>query len=132
MEKILRIEEGVFKSDKNSWTVFEGYIVVTDKQSIKIGISNEQSCCEDWGYLSTNDDLGDFIGTELRSVSITDTDLNTKNIEELQYLDAGGAMFVNINTSVGLLQIVCYNGHNGYYGHAVTVISEQIKHEDVL
>ena len=26
-------------------------------------------------------------------------------------------MFVNINTSNGLLQFAAYNNHNGYYGH---------------
>ena len=53
-------------------------------------------------------------------------------IEELEYLDSGGAMFVNLETSEGLLQFVAYNAHNGYYGHEAVLVSKQLNHEERL
>jgi hypothetical protein len=132
MEKILRIEEGDFKTDPKDWNDYEGYLVVTDQQTIKVGISSGQSCCENFGYLSTNDDLKEFEGANLLSVEVVDEALNNKKIEELEYLDAGGAMFVNFKTDRGVLQLVAYNGHNGYYGHSAVLISKQLNHEDSL
>lgn len=130
METILRIEElPSFKRTAEDWQTFEGYEIITDEQSVKIGVSSGQSCCESFGYLTTNDDLKDFIGADLTGISIVDTALNNKKIEELEYLDQGGAMFVNIETSNGVLQIVVYNAHNGYYGHDGILISKQLNKE---
>lgn len=39
-------------------------------------------------------------------------------------LDAGSAMFINVETTKGLLQFVAYNEHNGYYGHEVKLVSK--------
>jgi hypothetical protein len=131
MEKILRIEETTFKTE-NDWNSYEGYQVITDEQTIKIGISSGQSCCENFGYLTTNDDLKEFEGSDLLSISVVDTALNNKKIEELEYLDSGGAMFVNFETTKGLLQLVAYNSHNGYYGHSAVLVSKQLNHEESL
>jgi len=132
MEKILRIEEASFKTTEKDWSVYEGFQIITDQQTIKIGISNSQTCCENWGYLITNDDTGDFIGSELLNIVMVDSALNDKKIEEFEYLNGGGAMFVNLETSKGLLQIVAYNCHNGYYGHNAVLISKQLNHETLL
>lgn len=132
MEKILRIEEATFKTKENDWHTFVGYQVITDQQTIKVGISDRKCCCEDYGYLITNDETDDFIGANLLSVSIVDTALNNKKLEQLEYLDSGGAMFVNFETSNGLLQLVAYNAHNGYYGHDAVLVSKQLNHEEYL
>lgn len=132
MEKIIRIEEADFKTSEKDWESYEGYQIITDEQTIKVGISSGQSCCESYGYLTTNDDLKEFEGAELLSVSVVDTAMNNKKIEELECLDSGGAMFVNFETSKGLLQLVAYNGHNGYYGHDAVLISKQLNHSEVL
>jgi hypothetical protein len=50
MEKILRIEETTFKTNEKDWSIYEGFQIITDQQTIKVGISNGQSCCESWGY----------------------------------------------------------------------------------
>lgn len=52
-------------------------------------------------------------------------------------LDAGSAMFINVETTKGLLQFVAYNEHNGYYGHDVLLVSKYddktvIEADDVL
>ena len=132
MEKILRIEETNFKTSKDDWQSFEGFQIVTDLQTIKIGISDGQNCCESFGCIITNDETSDFIGAKLLGLSLTDNTLNNTKIEELEYLDSGDAMFVNLETSEGLLQFVAYNAHNGYYGHDAVLISKQLNEETCL
>jgi len=132
MEKILRIEETNFKTKKGSCGGYDGYQIITDQQTIQIGISDSQVCCESFGCIITNDETKEFIGAELLGISITDTALNNKKIEEIEYLDCGDAMFVNLETSEGLLQFVAYNSHNGYYGHDAVLISKQLNYEEFL
>lgn len=130
-EKILRIEEATFKTKDSDWTTYEGYQIITDKQTIKLGISNDQSCCEHWGYFMSEDDFSEFIDANLVEVSITDTCLNAKKLEA-EGLYEPDLMFVNLTTDKGLLQFVAYNSHNGYYGHSAVVVSEQLNHEERL
>ncbi len=132
MEKILRVEEKIFKTDKKDWATYDGFEVVTDKQTIQIGISDGQSCCESFGCFVTNDDITEFIGAKLKKVSITDLALNNKALGASQNMDDGGCMFVNLETSKGLLQFVAYNHHNGYYGHEAVLVSAQLNHSESL
>jgi len=132
MEKILRIEPVTFKKELGDWQGFDGFQIITDLQTIKIGISNSQCCCENFGCLITNDEIKEFIGAELKSLAIVDEVLNNKKIEDLEYLDCGSTMFVNLETNEGLLQFVAYNAHNGYYGHDAVLISKQLNIEEVL
>jgi hypothetical protein len=131
MEKILKIEQCSFKKDEKNYISFEGYQIVTDKQVIKIGIENGQSCCEDWGYFMTEDDLTEFENAYLISVDIVDTALKVEKLKELN-IEGVDTMFVNFTTTKGLLQFVAYNDHNGYYGHDAIIISQQLTHEQVL
>lgn len=131
MEKIIRIEEASFKREKDEWQTFDGYQIVTDKQTIKMGISNSQSCCEDWGYFMSNDNLEEFVGANLIDVKITDTELNSKKLQEKDLYEPC-LMFVDFNTTNGTLQFVAYNSHNGYYGHDAVLVSEQLNHEECL
>lgn len=75
-EKILRIEEAFWKHPEKTWRTYEGFQIITDQQTIKLGISNEYQCCENWGYFITNDDMNDFKGATLLSVDIVDECLN--------------------------------------------------------
>lgn len=131
MEKILRIEETNFKRKESDWNNYEGYQIITDKQTIKLGISDGQSCCERSGYFMSEDDFSEFIGANLIDLAITDTCLNTKKLEAEELYESD-LMFVNLNTNKGLLQFVAYNSHNGYYGHSAVVVSQQLSHEVVL
>lgn len=126
MEKILRIEDTTFKQNKDEWSEYDGWQIITDQQTIKFGISNSQSCCESWGHLITNDTIEEFINSELISIAVVDEALEKKEIKEIEYLDSGAAMFVNFETSAGTLQFVAYNSHNGYYGHSAVLISKQL------
>lgn len=110
-----------------------GYVIETDKTIIRVLIDNGQSCCEDWGYFSSEDNLDGYIGAELRDVVLTDTSLKTEPIEELEYLDAGGVQFVTFVTDQGDFQLAVYNAHNGYYGHSIIVaIGDEVKLNEVL
>lgn len=107
---------------------YDGYEVVTDKQTISLVIDNYQSCCEQWGYFWCNDPT-EFIGSELTDIKIVDTALNPQVYEENSPVYEGDVMFVNLETSVGTLQFVAYNEHNGYYGHLAKVKSESFNYE---
>ena len=127
-EKIINITEEIFELSEK---YYEGYVIETDKQKIKIGISNVQNCCEDFGYFMTNDNIENFIGTDLFEIQIVDTALNNKKIEEIKNNtgynnDSINIMFVNFETSNSTLQFTVYNAHNGYYGHNAVVVSEQL------
>ena len=122
MEKILFISETTFGD-------MDGWIVTTDQQEIKIGIDNGQSCCEDWGYFSSEDNLEDYVGANLLSINLVDSALNVSKLEDLAYVDKESCVFVNIETSVGTFQLTVYNEHNGYYSHRVIVDSRQLEEE---
>lgn len=126
-EKILKIEESYFKYEETY--SMEGFKVTTDKQEILVGISSYQSCCENFGYFMTNDNIDDFVGASLNSVHITDDLLK---VEDFDKKYSGQVMFVNFETSKGTLQFVAYNDHNGYYGHQGVIISEQLSHNEIL
>lgn len=131
MEEILSIKETSFKKYEKAYGSFVGFEIETNKQTIKLGISDGHSCCENYGYLMSEDDLSEFEGASLLGVDIVDTALNVEKLTSEQ-VSEGDCMFVNFLTSKGLLQFVAYNEHNGYYGHEVLVISNQINHETVL
>lgn len=117
--KILKIEE-VFDVVINK-QAYDGYHIVTERNEIYFVIDNYQQCCEDWGtkYLSTADDLSEYVGSEYIGY---DTDEKA----ELNKL----SQFLNIHTSNGDISFVVYNDHNGYYSHAVLlVVDEEIKNE---
>ncbi|WP_163051659.1 DUF7448 domain-containing protein [Bacillus cereus] len=129
-EKIISIEEDTFESSKGCGH-YDGFNIVTDKQTIKLGISNEQNCCENWGYFLSEDNPVDFLGSELLRIEVTDTSLNKSNLPEYG-LDEGDVMFIDLVTSKGVLQFAAYNEHNGYYGHEAVVISKQLNLTEYL
>lgn len=125
LEKILRIEKSNWKESPDSWESYDGYQIITDQQTIKIGVSDGQSCCESFDCLTSNDNLDEFVGAEIAEIVRVSECLNTKVLPEYGY-DEGDAMFININTNIGTLQFVVYNCHNGYYGHEGIVVSRQL------
>lgn len=127
-EIITKIEEVHLQGDH--WSGEEGYKVTTSEQEVLLLIDNAQSCCEDWGYLMSEDEPQRFVGSTLLGIEITETDRTGKDLVENMY--EGDVLFVDLKTSMGTLQFVAYNYHNGYYGHGVRVESTQLKHSAVL
>jgi hypothetical protein len=142
-ETITAIDEvtGYTRPD-DAYGSYSGFKVTTDQQAVLLLIDDQQDCCEDWGYFLTEQDTAKFVGAELRGVKLTDTNRGTRQVvrgwssmeapTDAIELDEGDVMFIDLETDRGPLQFVAYNAHNGYYGHAALVISEQFKHEVTL
>lgn len=126
MTTIKSIQEASFGMAGDRWGIcYDGFVItMTDDTTIKFGISNESQCCESWGYLMSQDDFVDFIGATVISVAGVDEALAHVSVKDVY---CGGIMFININTSEGLLQFVAYNEHNGYYSHEGVVIENGVK-----
>ena len=103
----------------------DGYTVTTDLHTIRVLIDNGQSCCENWGYFASEDDLAPFVGAELREINLTDVALHKERVEQTGYYDDGGGIqFVDFVTSQGTFQLSVYNAHNGYYGHGILIAKD--------
>lgn len=125
METILNIK--YISTDNDS------YIITTDKQEIEIGIGNYAACCEQFGILESQDNLDEFIGAELMNITLVNDALNSNILSRCpDVFEAGGIIFVNLNTSKGTFQIALYNSHNGYYGHNVYVKTNTLNYFGVL
>lgn len=103
---------------------YDGYQVTTDKRKITVAVSNGQSCCESWGYMSSDDVFENYIGAALLKVDVVDTALGAKT--DPGNIDEGTAYFVNFYTSRGMFQLAVYDSHNGYYGHTFKLTSEDL------
>lgn len=129
-EKILAIN-GVGEYNYKAFAgerYYAGIEVVTEKRRIRFLMDMEQNCCETFGCFISHDNLDNFIGADLRKIYLTDKALNTKVIDKLErdnYHEFGDVIFINLETSKGLLQWTAYNFHNGYYGHDVVVKIDQ-------
>lgn len=107
------------------YSSMDGFKVETEEHTFHVLIDNGQSCCESWGYLSSEDDLKYYIGSELTEVKLTDVALNQTVVKESDYYnDGGGIQFVDFVTNNGVFQLAVYNAHNGYYGHGILVAKD--------
>ncbi|AHJ87267.1 hypothetical protein phiPsa374_009 [Pseudomonas phage phiPsa374] len=129
--KIASIEEVTFGKEHSTWYSYEGYEITLDNgQKIKMGIDNGQSCCENWGYIISEDNLAQYVGAEYYGIEAVGQALEHVEIKDVY---EGGIMFININTSEGVLQFVAYNEHNGYYSHQAVVIENgTVTHSESL
>jgi hypothetical protein len=116
---------GTIKNIEEIYEEMDGYKIETDKHTYLVLIDNGQSCCESWGYFASDDDLKQYIGSELCEVNLTDKALNTMALKESGfYDDCGGIQFVDFVTNKGTFQLAVYNAHNGYYGHGILVAKD--------
>lgn len=92
-------------------------IKITEYDRLVIRLDNGQEftfwdggreCCE-VRYMSSNDNPDDYIAAEYRGYELVEcSSSGCYYVHEIQFL--------NINTSVGVFQVVNHNEHNGYYG----------------
>lgn len=109
--KILSIKEDTIVDRSSGYKqTYEGLIIETDKGSIKLVISDSQSCCEQWCalFFETADNISQFIGAEI--LQIEDID-----IKRDEWID--NETQLKITTNKGIIQYAIYNEHNGYYSH---------------
>jgi hypothetical protein len=142
MSEVIQSIEEVTVKDEGKWESNAGYKIVTSDQEILFLIDDGRSCCESWGYFTSEDDFVKFVGAILTGITVTDTNRTSRVInQDYNYdssddeditLDQGDVMFVDVETDRGILQLVAYNAHNGYYGHEAKIISKQLTLEKVL
>lgn len=109
-----------------------GYEIHTDQQVISFLISNSAGCCENWGYITTEDTLSDFVGAVLLDIELIDMDFEAHPLTKGMSSDEISWCFIDVKTSKGVLQFVLYNQHNGYYGHSAAITSKQLEYHTVL
>jgi hypothetical protein len=129
VDKILRIEES-FRGNKKLKD-FDGYTLETREKIYYIAISTGQSCCEEYGTIQSNDNLSEFIGSEIKDITYSNcADYSDCEIFEKAVSPGYSAYnvfdcaFIDVNTDIGSFQLAVYNLHNGYYGHDIQVIVE--------
>ena len=109
---IQSIKEDTIVDESSDWREsYEGLIIKTNKGSIKLVISDGQSCCEQWGalFFETPDDVSQFVGAKI--LQIQDIDIKRE-----EFID--NETQLRITTDRGIIQYAIYNEHNGYYSHA--------------
>ena len=109
--KITSIKEDTIIDNSRGWREsYEGLIIETDNGSIKLVISDSQSCCEQWGalFFETPDDISQFVGAKI--LQIQDIDINHDD-------EINNETQLRITTDRGIIQYAIYNEHNGYYSH---------------
>ena len=125
-EKIINIEE-VCGLSVEDYGQMDGYKVTTTKHTYYVLIDNFQQCCEHFGYFVSEDDPNQFVGANLLEIRLTDTALNNKKLEEygINY-EYAMIQFVDFVTDKGVFQIAVYNEHNGYYGHDIVILKDNV------
>ena len=146
METIHIIEQFEDIKIENNRALFDGYRIITDKQTIVIGIANDTEnggCCEESGYIISEDDIGSFVGASLfniREIYQEESKVGLKILNRLLDINSKydhcdrttNTIFINLETSKGDLQFAVYNNHNGYYEHNVVIDSKRLKIFDTL
>ncbi len=110
---------------------WDGYKITTDTKVLLLLIDNSDQCCEDWGYITSEGGLTEFIGATINSHRfINSADYNDCGILLKKfngdYVDVLDCAFINIETDKGLLQFAVYTHHNGCYGHDIIFREEDI------
>lgn len=127
-EKILSIEE-IENVEREKYDEYSGFMIKTENRTIQILISSHQRCCEEWGYISTPDDINEFIGATLYGWKDSDyysdkeqDDLVRNAVSNIvNDLDECCGQFITLFTSNGEITFTVYNSHNGYYSHGAFI-----------
>lgn len=90
--------------------------------------------------ITTEDDINYYINSKLKNIKVVDFNLGHSDIKRYKNNklkskhknfikdntidEYGGVVFIDINTSKGILQLVVYNFHTGYYGANIIFYDE--------
>jgi len=99
-----------------------GYeIIMSDKsKNITMIISNSKHCCETYG-VHTPSGISKFIGATYSHIIINGISECEDKIDE-----HARQIKIEIHTDRGIMEIILYNQHNGYYSHDVYIKTENI------
>lgn len=130
--------ETITKVEKITDADWVGYKVITTQQEIALQIESETLCFEEWGiYLVLNDlRIGHFkdttippliteeifsqalIGRQVRKVKWLQQPTDKYTLQRREDTEWGDAI-IGIYTDRGILQLVAFCQHNGFYNHKV-------------
>lgn len=109
---------------------YEGYRIKTEQDNIKFVVDNSKNVGELWGYLSTPEDLKDYIGAEYLGYTSDSRDKTkvSNNIERLS-----NCQFLNIKTSNGDIDFAVYNAcGNFYHKETLLIINNKIISSEII
>ena len=87
-------------------------LLLTFEDESRISVEDDaQSCCER-RYMTTDDDLQQFVGATLESMEIAEGPSTSKD----EWMEEHDTQFLRVYTSEGVLTMVTHVEHNGYYG----------------
>jgi len=115
-----------------------GIKLKTQNHVICAYIDPKRHCCERYGSILSQDNVADFVGSELKKVYLTNTADKTEYVDYIRSLrststDYYNIQFINFETSKGLFQLTVYNCDNGYYGHDIVIkIDENIEYKKTV
>ena len=115
-----------------------GIELKTQNHVICAYIDPERQCCERYGSILSQDNVAEFVGSELKKVYLTNTADKIEYVDHIRSLKSSSAeyyniQFINFETSKGLLQLTVYNCDNGYYGHDIVIkIDENIEYQKTV
>jgi len=127
IEKISEIEDFYFP-DNDSWS-YSGFEIQTNNQIIRFLIDTSQCQFENYGYVCINDNIHDFVGAKILSISYFSKERTTMVFDAPYNTELKDAVFLDVMTDKGKLQFAVYNSHNGYYSHDIKIQSEQLTTE---
>lgn len=140
------IEKIEYKKEQyERYRVFEGYVISTNKQQIKIMMENASRCCEFFGIILYFDGkipaeneilnywqqfenipqninlLDSLIGKEIKNISFSNIPICPEfNVEKNDY-ETNTAYVDIILADEKKIQIYAWNQHNGFYAHELYV-----------
>lgn len=85
------------------------HFVFDDGYKMKL-FDDGQSCCET-RYMTTDDKLADFVGSQLVGAEVKDAPDRVT-----EYGEPHEVAFLTVTTSIGVFTCETHNEHNGYYG----------------
>ncbi len=112
----------------------DGKTNFVDGNNCFVGFDNGQWCCEDFGYLITNEiptkdsDVDDFPKIETDGFNF-----DTEFFHEQEGHECGGLVTFRLVRGEEQIYLTIYNHHNGYYSHGFEFsVDGQIKKEGSL
>lgn len=107
----------------SNWDTSGGFKIVTRNPQdgsilmFVFEIVGSQNCCEQYGFIEADaSDLEYHTGSLLNKIEVFE-------VKDSREYDEGGAVFINLHTTKGVLTLTVYNSQNGYYGHDVDLYS---------